>query len=237
MERNEKWTKLKYKQLMDKLYTDRDLKYRDFQSKLGINIDYLIGIPIPKCRKIAKEISKTDYLSFIKLNTHKTYEERLIHGLLIGYIKEDLNTILKLFNDYITYIDNWALCDGPVSNLHIITHHLDESFSFVLKCLQSSNAWSKRVGYVLLLTYYVKEDYLDKIYQLCDENILDNYYVKMSIAWLISICYIKYPNQTTIYLRNNQLDKWTHNKAIQKIRESRRIFNEEKERLLKYKRI
>ncbi len=234
--KKEKWTKKKYQNFLKELKKEADLKYKAFHSGLGINNDYLIGIPIPKCRMFAKEISKTDYISFIKLNTHKTYEERLIHGLLIGYIKEDIDTILKLFSDYITYIDNWALCDSPISNLHIIKNNLDYCFPFVLECLQNDNEWHKRVGYVILLTYYINDDYLNKIYELCDANQKDSYYVKMAIAWLISICYIKYPDETLNYLKHNQLDNWTHNKAIQKIRESNRVPKSDKEKILKYKR-
>ena len=51
----------------------------------------------------------------------------------------------------------------------------------------------------------------------------------MSIAWAISMCYIKYKDITLNYLlKENTLDKWTYNKAIQKIIESTRITKEEK---------
>lgn len=218
-----KWNKINYQKFINYLKSLQDLKYKKFHSSLGINNEYLIGIPVPILKKIAKEISKDDYLSFIHYNTHQTYEEILIHGLILGYIKDDFAEILKMFNEFIPYIDNWALCDITVANLHIWHKNTKQGLSFVIECLNNKNEWSKRVGYVLLLNYYIKEEYLQQIFSLCDQNKTDYYYVKMAVAWLISICYIKYPKETLIYLKNNKLDNWTHNKAIQKIRESRRI--------------
>ena len=85
-----------------------------------------------------------------------------------------------------------------------------------------------------MLNYYIEDKYIDKIFKLC-ENYPDEYYVKMSIAWLISMCYIKYKNKTIQYLNNCKLDIWTYNKTIQKIIESNRVSKEEKEILKKMK--
>ena len=62
-------------------------EYREFHSGLGINKDNLIGIKLPILKDIAKNISKGNYQEFIKYNTHQYYEEIMIHGLIIGYIK------------------------------------------------------------------------------------------------------------------------------------------------------
>ena len=53
----------------------------------------------------------------------------------------------------------------------------------------------------------------------------------MAISWLISICYIKYKDKTLEFLKNNKLDKFTYNKAIQKIIESSRVSIDEKNML------
>ena len=58
----------------------------------------------------------------------------------------------------------------------------------------------------------------------------------MANAWLISICYIKYPDKTNKYLRNNNLDDFTYNKAISKICDSYRVDKKDKEILKKLKR-
>ncbi len=230
------WNKQNYQKLIKYLYDNSDKKYKQFQSGLAINNDYLIGVSVPKLKKIAKEIAKTDYQKFIYYNTHQTYEEILLHGLILGYIKIDFSILKKLFDDYITYIDNWALCDIVVTNLHIWKKNLNEGLIFIKKCLENNNQWHKRVGYVLLLNYYILPEYIDNIYLFCDENTSDDYYVKMAIAWLISYCYIKYPKQTLNYIKNNKLDNWIHNKAIQKIRESKQVSLSKKDELIKYRR-
>ena len=61
-------------------------------------------------------------------------------------------------------------------------------------------------------------------------------YVKMAAAWAVSVCYVKFPEKTEVFLRKNLLDDFTHNKAIQKIRESYRVSKEEKERLKELRR-
>lgn len=185
------WNQKRYKTFLQELKQLEDLEYKKFNANLGIREDYLIGVRTPELRKIAKEISKEDYSSFIKLNSHDTYEERLMHGLLIGYLKEDFNTIKQLLWEFIPYIDNWALCDITIGNLHIWNNNTKDGFSFVKKCLNSENEWYQRVGFILLLNYYINDEYIEEILNICNEFKTDKYYVKMAIAWLISICYIK----------------------------------------------
>lgn len=229
------WNQKNYEKFIKELKSMEDLEYKKFNSKLGIREDYLIGVRTPELKKLAKEISKGDYQSFIELNSHNTYEERIIHGLLIGYLKEEFHVITQLLWDFIPYIDNWALCDITVGNLYIWNKYTKEGFSFVKKCLNSKNEWFQRVGFILLLNYYIDDNYIDQILDICNHFKTDEYYVKMAIAWLISICYIKQKEKTLLFLQNNQMDYWIQNKSIQKIRESTRIDKIEKDELLKWK--
>lgn len=229
------WSKKKYQKFIKELEQLGDEQYKKFTSNLGINEEYLIGVRTPELKKMAKAISKEDYLNFIKLNTHNTYEERLIHGLLIGYIKTDFDTIKCLLWEFIPYIDNWALCDLTIANLHIWNNYTKEGFSFVKRCLNSKNEWYQRVGFIILLNYYINDDYIDQILDICSHYITEQYYVKMAIAWLISICYIKQKDKTLYFLKNNDMNYWIQNKSIQKIRESTRVSKIEKDELLKWK--
>lgn len=229
--RNVVWNKESYKEFIEYLYSLQDLKYRDFHSGLGVNKDYLIGIRTPELKKIAKEISLGDYQSFINFNTHNTYEERLIHGFVIGYIKEDFKTTQQLLLDFMPYIDNWAICDLVCSNTKIWAKYTREGLNFINMALKSKNIWYNRTGFVLLLNYYLNDEYIDTVLDLCSNYKTDEYYVIMAIAWTISICYIKYPSKTIIVLKNKKLSKEIQNKAIQKIRESNRVNDKEKENL------
>lgn len=203
--------------------------YQKLNIKLGIKKPSF-GVKIPELRKIAKEIFKSDYKAFLKQNKHKYYEEIILHGLIIGYIK-DLNEAINELNKYINYINSWATCDTTVSNLKIINKNLDKIYPLVLSYLYDESPWIRRVGVVILLNYYVCDDYINDIIIEITKIKLDDYYVKMAVAWLIQVCYIKYPIKIIYFLRFDQIDDWTHNKAIQKIRESLKVSQKEKEKL------
>ena len=226
---NYNWNK-DYNQFINYLFSIQDLKFKDFQSNLGINKDTIIGIKNPKLKEIAKKISKGNYKEFIKNNKHQYFEETLIHGFIIGNIK-DYNEAISLFNDYISHITNWALCDSVCANFKQIGKNLDKTYPLILSYLYDENPWIKRVGLVLLINYYVNDQYIDDIIVEFSKIKLDDYYVKMALAWLIQVCYIKYPIKVIDFLRFNQIDDWTHNKAIQKIRESLKVSQKEKEKL------
>lgn len=226
---------MKYNEFINYLYSLQDIKYKDFQKKLILS-DNLIGIRTPDLKKIAKNIANSNYIDFIRLNKHNLYEEKLIHGLILGYLNLEFNDLKPLIDEFIPYIDNWAICDLTVSNLKIFSKNKEIGFKEIKKYLKDKNTWINRFGYVLLLNYYIEDKYIDEIFKLC-ENYSDEYYVKMSIAWLISMCYIKYKNKTIEYLNNNKLDKWTYNKTIQKIIESNRVSKIEKEKLKRMKKI
>lgn len=224
-----------YTEFINYLYKYQDLKYREFHKKIILD-NNLIGVRTPILKKIAKDISKGDYMSFIKANNHKFYEEKILHGLLLGYVKEDFDIVLNLLNSFLPYVDNWAICDLTISNLKIFNKNKERGYIEIKKYLKNKNPFINRFGYVLLLTYYIEDKYIDDIFKLCIEY-QDEYYVKMSLAWLISMCYIKYKNKTIKFLKENKLDKWTYNKSIQKIIESNRVNEDEKNKLRELKKI
>lgn len=219
---------MKYEDFLNELYSLQDLKYKEFHSKL-IMSDKLIGVRTPELKRIAKAIARSNYEDFFRENKHELYEENLVHGLVLGYLKLDFNELKPLVDEFIPYIDNWAVCDMTVANLKVYKKNKtkDIVFNEIKKYLNSENPWINRFGYVLLLEYFIEEKYMDEIFELC-ENYKEHYYVKMAIAWLISMCYIKYKGRTITFLKKNKLDVWTHNKAIQKIIDSYRVDNMDK---------
>ena len=219
---------MKYEDFLNELYSLQDLKYKEFHSKL-IMSDKLIGIRTPELKRIAKVIARSNYEDFFKENRHELYEENLVHGLVLGYLKLNFDELKPFVDDFIPYIDNWAVCDATVANLKVYKKNKtkDIVFNEIKNYLKNDNPWINRFGYVLILEYFIEEKYMDEIFELC-ENYKDHYYVKMAIAWLISMCYIKYKGRTITFLKKNKLDIWTHNKAIQKIIDSYRVENMDK---------
>lgn len=229
------WNRENYDTFLQYLQSISDFKYKNFHSKL-IGNDNLYGVRTPDLKIIAKEIAQGDYISFIKCNNKIIYEEQLLYGLVLGYIKVPFNSLLEMLDEFIIYNNNWAINDITCANMKAFKKNKEDGLFYIHKCINSDNPWSIRFGIVLLLDFYVNDNYIDEIFSICDDIQNDEYYVKMAIAWLISICYIKCRNQTIKYLNCNKLDKWTYNKAIQKIIESKRISKEEKEILKKLKR-
>ena len=228
MNLNINWTKLDYQNFLSYLNDQQDLKYRDFHKSL-LNADVnLIGIRTPKLKKIAKEISLGNYDNFIKLNTHKYYEETIIHALVISNLK-DINIVINYIDNFLNYIDNWATCDILCGSLKIVNKNKEIFFNYIKNKIKNPNPWIKRFCFVLLLDYLLEDKYIKEIFNLTNKYNTKDYYVNMAIAWLISIAYIKNKNATINYLKNNKLDNFTHNKAIQKIKESTRTTLEDKE--------
>lgn len=221
-----------YQEFINYLFSLQDKKYRDFHFKLLKNDNIkLIGIKTPILKKIALSISKGNYLDFIKNNKHEYYEETLILGLVIS----NTNNI-DLLNDYLKYIDNWAVNDIVASSMKYFKKNQENGFILIKDYISSKNNWIVRFGYVLLLNYYINDLYIDDIIELIKKCNNSDYYVKMAVAWLISICFIKYKDKTIKLFENNNLDKFIINKSISKINDSYRVSKLDKKNIKKYKR-
>ena len=226
------WNKETYQEFINYLIALEDIKYKNFHSKLlGIEKS-LIGIRTPKL----KEISKGKWKEFIEYSQNTYYEEGVIRGLVLGFIKVDYEVRKRYIDSFITEIDNWATCDIVVSNLKFLKKEKDIYYNFIKECVSSNDNWRIRFGLVTLLGYYLEENYIDEIFYLCTNITNREYYVKMAQAWLISIMFIKFREKTLDYLKENTLDNWIQNKTIQKIRESIRVSKEDKDLVLTFKR-
>lgn len=229
------WTKEDYNIFLEYLYSKKDIKFKEFSKKIILD-ETMIGVRTPILKNMAREIFKGNYKSYLEIAKDDIYEEKLIYGLIICNIKEFNEETIKYMDNYSKKINNWALCDLFCSNLKFVKKNKKEVLEYIKKKIKKENIWIKRLCFVLLLDYYIEEKYLSLIFELCDTYNTNDYYIEMSVAWLISNCYIKYKRETNIYLNNNKLNKFTYNKAIQKIIESKRITEEEKNILRTMKR-
>ena len=230
------WDKNKYQDYTKYLNNYKeDKKFIDFNKKLIFTKYEILGIKVPNMRKIAKEISKTNIISFLNNVENNTYEEVMIEGLVISYIKE-VDLCIKYFNKFINKIDNWAICDTCISSMKIVNKNKELFLKQIKKYIESKNEYVVRVGVVLLLNYYIEDSYIDLVFDIIDSINREDYYINMAIAWLVSVCFVKYRNKTFKYLNDNKLNRFTYNKSIQKIIESYRVSLEDKEILRSMKR-
>lgn len=223
-------------EIRKKLLENVDESYREFHSNLCPGTNNILGIRVPVLRGIAKELAKEDWRENYAAIGNEYYEEIMLQGMILGLAKADIEEIKQYLTEYIPKIDNWAVCDVCCAGLKITKKHKKEMWDFLQTYLKSNKEFEIRFGVVMLLDYYITPEYLLKLFEQFDRIGHPGYYVKMAVAWAISICYIKFPKETSKYLECNQLDDFTYNKAIQKTIESYRVPKEEKEILRKRKR-
>lgn len=224
-------------EIKKKLLELSDQKYKEFHGGLCPGTDNIIGVRVPILRKYAQELFKEkDWKQTIEEIDNEYYEEIMLQGMLIGQAKnEDINIILKYVEKYVPKIDNWAICDIFCAGLKITKKYKKEMWNFIQKYLKSDKEFEIRFAIVMILDYYIDEEYLKEDFKIFDNIKHEGYYVKMAVAWAISICLIKYYEDTVEYLNKSKIDNWTYNKAIQKAIESYRILDKQKDFLRKLK--
>ena len=228
------WNKETYQKFINELKSIGEEEYKKFSEKITFTKYEMLGIRLPKLRSMAKEISKGDYSSFLKVCKENYYEEVMIQLLVIANIK-DLKECMFYFDHAISLIDNWALCDTFCNSLKIVDKNKEYFLNKIEELIKKNKTYYIRVGLILLLCFYVEEKYLDLIISYLDNIKSDEYYVNMAEAWLVCEIFIKYEDYGVKYLESNKLNKFTINKSISKIRDSYRVSKKMKENILKFK--
>lgn len=212
-------------------------EYQKFSASLIPNINNVLGVRLPILRKFSKEIVKSsDLRAFLEINEFKYMEEYALKGMVIGLLKLPINEVLMHIKEFVPTIDNWSVCDSFCNSLKITNENLSNVWEFLQPYFSSKNEYELRFAYVMLLNYYLIDDYIEKIFFIVDKFKDERYYAKMAVAWLVSICFIKYPKETKEYLKKSKLDDWTFNKSIQKICESLKVDKKTKQSLKQLKR-
>ena len=222
--------------IQKELFSRQDKEYMKFLSKLTPNVseDTIIGVRIPEIRKLAKKLVKNnEYEDFLKELPHKYYDENLLHGAIISEIKNFENCI-QLLDNFLPFIDNWAVCD--TISPKIFKKHKKELIEKIKEWSQSDKTYTCRFGVEMLMTHFLDEDFKKEYLEMVANIHSEEYYVKMVIAWFFATALAKQWDYAVIYLENNRLDVWVHNKTIQKARESLRILEDKKGYLKRLKR-
>ncbi len=229
-----KWNEESYREFLNYLESIRDNKYKEFNGKIIKSKYPILGVKIPVLRKMAREIYGGDYEAFLEVIDNKYYECVMLKGLVIAQIKE-LDVLDKYLLPFINLIDNWAICDTFCNSLKIVDKNKDYFLNIINDLIDTKEEYKVRVGLILLLSYYVWEDYLTEIFNYIKKSHSTYYYVNMARAWLLCECFIKDQEKTLEFFREYDLDKFTINKSISKIRDSYRVSEKAKEEVLKFR--
>ena len=215
-------------EIQKELFSLQDKEYMKFLSKLTPNVseDTIIGVRIPEIRKLAKKLVKNnEYEDFLKELPHKYYDENLLHGAIISENK-DFENCIELLDNFLPFVDNWAVCD--TISPKIFKKNKKELIEKIKEWSQSDKTYTCRFGVEMLMTHFLDEDFKKEYLEMVANIHSEEYYVKMVVAWFFATALAKQWDYAVIYLENNRLDVWVHNKTIQKARESLRILEDKK---------
>lgn len=222
--------------IQERLFELADEEYADFQVKLtpGISRESVIGVRIPKLRKLAKELASNPIVNdFLCELPHKYYDENILHSILLSQIK-DYDESIRLTDMFLPYIDNWAVCDTLIPKIY--SKHKDKLIVKIKEWISSTDIYTCRYGMGTLMRFYLDDDFKPEYLEMPAAVISKEYYVNMMIAWFFATALAKQWDATVGYIEQEKLGVWVNNKTIQKARESYRITDEQKEYLKQYKR-
>ena len=222
--------------IQKELFALQDKSYGDFQAKLVPNIprELFIGIRVPEARKLAKRLAKEpDTSIFLRDLPHKYYDENILHALLISEMKDYAECIAEV-DKFLPYVDNWAVCD--ILSPKIFKKNKAPLLEKIKEWSASEKTYTCRFGIEILMSYFLDDDFKPEYLEIPASVHSEEYYVRMMIAWFFATALAKQWDTTIKYIEDHRLDTWTHNKAIQKARESRRITPKQKEYLKSLKR-
>lgn len=214
-----------------KLFELGDERYAAFQAKLvpTIRKELIIGVRVPELRKLAKQlINEEGYIDFLKELPHRYYDENMLHSLIISELK-DYDRCVLLLEDFLPYIDNWAVCDSL--SPRVFKKNKSGLIEKIKNWSSSEATYTIRFGLEMLMTHFLSEDFSPSYLDIACSVKSEEYYVNMMIAWFFATALAKQWDSTISYLETSKLSNWVHNKTIQKACESFRISDEQKKYL------
>lgn len=215
------------------LFDYQDEKYADFSAKLVPTLprEAFIGVRSPSYKLILtriKELPACELETFLQRLPHKYHEENSLHIALINKIK-NYDECLAELEHFLPYINSWAISDAL--NPPVLKKNRQQLLPKLEQWMCDEAPFTKRVGLLLLMKYFLDEDFKAEYLELPAKIRSEEYYVNMMIAWFFAEALVKQWDATIPFIQNKKLASWTHNKAIQKACESFRVLPQRKEYL------
>ena len=211
-----------------------------FSEKLNPGVENVLGLRLPDLRKLAAEIAKADWKAYLADAPSFYMEERMLQGLVLGYVKpdDDIEEYLSYVTRFVKIINSWSVCDSFkfAGGRKYMSAHSDRIWEYLKSFIGYDKEYEIRFGVVMTMKYFIDDSHIDELLELYDNIRHEGYYVRMAVAWAISFCFVEYPEKTLEYLKRAKLDDFTYNKSIQKTIESYRVDGDMKTCLRNMKR-
>ena len=222
--------------MREQLESMAEEKYRLFAASLLPPKTKMLGIRLPKLRALAKQMAKQQRFDW-QAPQDAFMEEKMLEGMIIGYADLSFEERCRRVKRFVPKIDNWSVCDSVCVSLKSwVKQDKAKVWKLLEPFLQSDKTYQLRFAVVMMLDFFVDDEYLPQVLARLDAVKHNDYYVKMAVAWAVSVCFAKYPAETMQYLLSCSLDDDTFNKALQKIVESYRVAPELKLKIKAMKR-
>ena len=214
--------------IRERLEALSDEKYADFVSPLlpGVARESILGVRFPALRALAKELrGLPETERFLTALPHELLEENHLHAILISSLR-DYDAAIAALDAFLPYVDNWSTCDTlrPAA----VKRRPAEFERVIDGYLASGRPYTVRFGIEMLMSCYLGQSFdpaqLGKVAAVESEH----YYVRMMQAWYFATALAKQYDSAVRVLEERTLERWTHNKTIQKAIESYRVSEEHK---------
>ena len=213
---------------------------RKFTESLHPGVEHILGIRVPDLRNLAKRIASADWEAFLETAGKECLEERMLQGLVLGCVKPDadIEAYLRRVTKFVRIIGSWSECDvfQFAGGKAYFRKHEARLWEYLKEWLKAEGEYEVRFGVVRMMEGFVDEARLDEMFDCFERIRHEGYYVKMAVAWAVSVCFVKFPERTMRYLAVSRLDDDTYNKALRKIVESNRVTSGAKDAVRKMKR-
>lgn len=217
-------------EIKKRLFALQDTQYKAFHSKLvpNINADKIIGVRTPELRKLAKEYAKNKQIDdFLASAEHDYYEETNLHGFIISETK-DYDQCIKELDRFLPVVDNWATCDLLSPKVFKQKKNHERLIEDIKRWMSSDQPYTVRFGIEMLMSYFLDDDFKPEYLHWVAKEKGEHYYIKMMVAWFFATALAKQWDAAIPFIEQKTMDKWVHNKAIQKAVESYRITDSQK---------
>ncbi|MDR2200622.1 MAG: DNA alkylation repair protein [Puniceicoccales bacterium] len=221
-------------EIRKQLWALADPNYRKFSEKLIPGARNILGVSAPNVQKIARQILKMDWENYLRTANDDSFESIMLQGLVIGSAPIPTEQRLVLIGNFLPKIDNWAICDSFCGHWKIRGKDRELIWDFLQPFFRENRPFYLRFALIMLFKF-IDGVHIDFIFLLLPKIRSNHRYVQLAIAWLVAECCLHFPEKTLRFLKSQTLDKFTQNRAIQKINESLRIAPSLKEQVRQWK--
>ena len=96
-------------QIKKELLCMAEEEYQKFASSLIPGVRGVLGVRLPALRKLAKQIGKEDWRTYLENAADDSFEEIMLQGFVIGSAPMEFSRRLKYIAAFLPKIDNWSV--------------------------------------------------------------------------------------------------------------------------------